>query len=189
VARDGSSTAIVMGGSIAGSFAARVLSDFFDRVIVIDRDEFPREPVEAWEDCSTPHRSVRRRPVRRDRLTWPEFDAVSTRLADETLILSRASIFPTMVGRQGVVTSASHSGHTLQAAAKSLPLLNSHRHGPDIAANRDGDGRACGLGLRAATRRRISSGAAAGMDEAGAAEGAVPAMVGLVQRPGDWVDR
>jgi len=34
-----------MGGSIAGSFAARVLSDFFDQVIVVDRDEFPREPV------------------------------------------------------------------------------------------------------------------------------------------------
>ncbi|MEO5837327.1 MAG: hypothetical protein ABIQ73_29650 [Acidimicrobiales bacterium] len=45
MAQDGSSTAIVMGGSIAGSFAARVLSDFFDRVIVVDRDELPREPV------------------------------------------------------------------------------------------------------------------------------------------------
>jgi 2-polyprenyl-6-methoxyphenol hydroxylase-like FAD-dependent oxidoreductase len=45
VAPGGSSTAIVMGGSIAGSFAARVLSDYFDRVIVVDRDEFPREPI------------------------------------------------------------------------------------------------------------------------------------------------
>ena len=45
MAQDGSSTAIVLGGSIAGSFAARVLSDFFDQVIVVDRDEFPLEPV------------------------------------------------------------------------------------------------------------------------------------------------
>ncbi|MEO8692463.1 MAG: FAD-dependent oxidoreductase [Acidimicrobiales bacterium] len=45
MAQDGSSTALVMGGSIAGSFAARVLSDFFDRVVVVDRDELPREPV------------------------------------------------------------------------------------------------------------------------------------------------
>src|SRR5678815_3735069 len=33
--------AAVIGGSIAGLWAARVLSDHFDRVTVIDRDHFP----------------------------------------------------------------------------------------------------------------------------------------------------
>lgn len=37
-------TAIVLGGSIAGLWTARVLSEFFDRVIVIERDELPEEP-------------------------------------------------------------------------------------------------------------------------------------------------
>ena len=45
VATRDSSTAIVIGGSVAGSFAARVLADFFDRVIVFDRDVFPDQPV------------------------------------------------------------------------------------------------------------------------------------------------
>src|SRR5690348_15590146 len=33
--------AIVIGGSFSGLFAGRVLSDFFDRVTVLDRDVFP----------------------------------------------------------------------------------------------------------------------------------------------------
>lgn len=37
-----SSHAIVIGGSIAGLFAARVLADRFDRVTVIERDELPQ---------------------------------------------------------------------------------------------------------------------------------------------------
>jgi len=37
------SRAIVIGGSIAGLCSARVLSDFFDEVIVLDRDQFPVE--------------------------------------------------------------------------------------------------------------------------------------------------
>jgi 2-polyprenyl-6-methoxyphenol hydroxylase-like FAD-dependent oxidoreductase len=35
--------AIVLGGSIAGLLAARVLSDFFDEIIVIERDRHPQE--------------------------------------------------------------------------------------------------------------------------------------------------
>jgi 2-polyprenyl-6-methoxyphenol hydroxylase-like FAD-dependent oxidoreductase len=35
------STAVVIGGSVAGSFAARVLHDHFDEVIVLDRDALP----------------------------------------------------------------------------------------------------------------------------------------------------
>jgi len=37
--------AVVIGASIAGLCAARVLSDFYDRVTVFERDELPSEPV------------------------------------------------------------------------------------------------------------------------------------------------
>ena len=37
--------AVVIGGSVAGSFAARVLHDHFDRVVVLDKDVLPDEPV------------------------------------------------------------------------------------------------------------------------------------------------
>jgi 2-polyprenyl-6-methoxyphenol hydroxylase-like FAD-dependent oxidoreductase len=36
--------AVVIGGSIAGLLAARVLSDYFDRVAVVERDAIPRMP-------------------------------------------------------------------------------------------------------------------------------------------------
>ena len=36
--------AIVIGGSIAGLLTARVLSDYFNRVIILDRDELPTTP-------------------------------------------------------------------------------------------------------------------------------------------------
>ncbi len=35
---DHSSQAVVVGASVAGLFAARALADFFERVVVIDRD-------------------------------------------------------------------------------------------------------------------------------------------------------
>ena len=37
--------AIVIGGSIAGMCAARVLCDFFDEVVLLDRDRYPAEPA------------------------------------------------------------------------------------------------------------------------------------------------
>ncbi|HKD74768.1 MAG TPA: FAD-dependent oxidoreductase, partial [Ktedonobacterales bacterium] len=37
--------ALVIGGSMAGLLAARVLLDYFDRVTIIDRDRFPADPV------------------------------------------------------------------------------------------------------------------------------------------------
>lgn len=37
--------AVVIGGSLAGLCAARVLADHVERVTVVDRDEFPAEPV------------------------------------------------------------------------------------------------------------------------------------------------
>lgn len=36
--------ALVIGGSLAGLFAARVLADFFDTVTILDRDVFPETP-------------------------------------------------------------------------------------------------------------------------------------------------
>jgi hypothetical protein len=35
---------LVIGGSLAGLFAARVLVDFFDKVTILDRDVFPVRP-------------------------------------------------------------------------------------------------------------------------------------------------
>lgn len=37
--------AIVLGGSMAGLLAARVLSDFYRTVTIVERDVFPDEPV------------------------------------------------------------------------------------------------------------------------------------------------
>ena len=37
--------AVVIGASMAGLLAARVLSDAFDEVVVIERDELPDEPA------------------------------------------------------------------------------------------------------------------------------------------------
>lgn len=42
---NGRGRAVVIGGSMAGLLAARVLSDQFERVTVIERDRFPEEPV------------------------------------------------------------------------------------------------------------------------------------------------
>ena len=36
--------AVVIGGSLGGLFAARVLADFFDNVTILDRDVFPVTP-------------------------------------------------------------------------------------------------------------------------------------------------
>lgn len=37
-------TAVVLGGSIAGSSAAAALSGYFENVIVLDKDELPAKP-------------------------------------------------------------------------------------------------------------------------------------------------
>lgn len=42
---DGSGHAIVLGASMAGLLAARVLSDYFDRVTVVERDKLPDGPL------------------------------------------------------------------------------------------------------------------------------------------------
>jgi glycine/D-amino acid oxidase-like deaminating enzyme len=45
LSRRRSSHAVVIGGSLAGMLAARVLSDHFERVTVIERDALPDEPT------------------------------------------------------------------------------------------------------------------------------------------------
>lgn len=51
------SQAVVIGGSIAGLLTARVLSDFFERVIVLDRDRLPvtAEPRRGVPQSVQPH--------------------------------------------------------------------------------------------------------------------------------------
>lgn len=44
IATDSRRHALVIGGSIAGLLAARVLSDYFDQVTVVERDYFPAQP-------------------------------------------------------------------------------------------------------------------------------------------------
>ncbi len=39
------SHAVVIGGSLAGMLAARVLADHFERVTIIERDKLPDEPT------------------------------------------------------------------------------------------------------------------------------------------------
>ncbi|MBD2485465.1 hypothetical protein [Planktothrix sp. FACHB-1365] len=36
--------ALVMGGSMAGLFTARILADHFARVTLVERDQFPEQP-------------------------------------------------------------------------------------------------------------------------------------------------
>jgi flavin-dependent dehydrogenase len=36
---------VIVGGSLAGMLAARVLSDYFDRVTLLERDRFPETPA------------------------------------------------------------------------------------------------------------------------------------------------
>src|SRR5215467_13452698 len=42
--KDAGRHVLVIGGSLAGLFAARVLADFFDKVTMLDRDVFPVTP-------------------------------------------------------------------------------------------------------------------------------------------------
>ncbi|MFS0838501.1 FAD dependent oxidoreductase [Paenibacillus sp. 1P03SA] len=44
--------ALVIGGSIGGMLAAKVLADFYDEVLIVDKDEFPLEPADR---SGTPH--------------------------------------------------------------------------------------------------------------------------------------
>lgn len=57
--------AVIMGGSMAGLFAARVLSDLYEEVVIVDRDEFPEEPVNraGTPQANHPHRLLQRGKV------------------------------------------------------------------------------------------------------------------------------
>ncbi|MBD3917386.1 FAD dependent oxidoreductase [Paenibacillus sp. PR3] len=50
--------AIVIGGGIAGLLAAKVLSDYYGEVVIVDRDDFPLEPVNrpGTPQAFQPHR-------------------------------------------------------------------------------------------------------------------------------------
>lgn len=45
--------ALVIGGALAGLFAARVLVDHFDQMTILDRDRFPATP-EHWPGPRSP---------------------------------------------------------------------------------------------------------------------------------------
>lgn len=47
--------AVVVGGSIAGLLAARVLADHFDHVVVVERDAYPRSPAPRPGVPQAPH--------------------------------------------------------------------------------------------------------------------------------------
>ena len=47
--------AVVIGGSFAGLTTARVLSDHFDRVTIVERDEFPSEWAPRKGVPQSPH--------------------------------------------------------------------------------------------------------------------------------------
>lgn len=49
------SSAVVIGGSIAGLLAARVLSDHFDRVTIVERDRYPERPAARAGVVQSPH--------------------------------------------------------------------------------------------------------------------------------------
>ncbi len=52
------SMAVVVGGSIAGLLAARVLSDHFDRVTIVERDRYPDTPAARAGVVQSPHLHV-----------------------------------------------------------------------------------------------------------------------------------
>ncbi|MFC3746913.1 FAD-dependent oxidoreductase [Paenibacillus sp. GCM10012306] len=54
--------AIVIGSGIAGLMAARVLSDYYEEVLIVERDEFPTEPVsrQGVPQSFHPHRVLPR---------------------------------------------------------------------------------------------------------------------------------
>ena len=57
------SRAVVVGGSLAGMLAARVLSDHFDDVIVLERDQLPATPTARKGVPQAPARTGRATPL------------------------------------------------------------------------------------------------------------------------------
>ncbi|MBE1442284.1 FAD-dependent oxidoreductase [Paenibacillus sp. OAS669] len=55
-------TAVIIGGSIAGLLTARVVSDYYEEVIMVDKDEFPERPGErsGTPQAYHPHRFTMR---------------------------------------------------------------------------------------------------------------------------------
>ncbi|MBD0382077.1 FAD-dependent oxidoreductase [Paenibacillus sedimenti] len=61
--------AIVIGGSIAGLLTARVLSDYYEEVLIVDKDEFPEAPEDraGTPQAFHPHRFTMRGKLITDR--------------------------------------------------------------------------------------------------------------------------
>ena len=57
--------AIVLGGSIAGLFTARILSDYFQRVTIVERDPVHDEPESRKGQPQTRHLHGILEPTRR----------------------------------------------------------------------------------------------------------------------------
>ena len=61
--------AVVVGGSMAGMLAARVLSDHFDKVTLLERDCFPENKARRSSDCRSGMRPGAGNP---SRCSWDE---------------------------------------------------------------------------------------------------------------------
>ncbi|WP_051620480.1 FAD-dependent oxidoreductase [Paenibacillus sp. UNC451MF] len=55
-------TAVIIGGSIAGLLTARVVSDYYEEVLIIDKDQFPEQPEDrnGTPQAFHPHRFTQR---------------------------------------------------------------------------------------------------------------------------------
>lgn len=71
-----SGKALVIGGSMAGMMTARVLSDFFAEVTIVDRDEFPEKPENraGTPQAFHPHRWLPRGKIIMEKL-FPSYTA------------------------------------------------------------------------------------------------------------------
>jgi 2-polyprenyl-6-methoxyphenol hydroxylase-like FAD-dependent oxidoreductase len=123
------SRAVVVGGSMAGLYAARVLSERFEEVVVLDRDSLPSRPafrrgvpqgrhahalllagaqrLEAWFPGIGPellgHGAV---PLRRDQFHWYQAGGLRVRLRDD---------------RRGALCSRPMLEHHVRARVAALP--------------------------------------------------------------------
>ena len=67
--------AVVVGAGLGGLSAARVLADYFDEVIILDRDELPDDaaPRPGFPQGKHPHRLLARRRAKGARESVPRF--------------------------------------------------------------------------------------------------------------------
>jgi flavin-dependent dehydrogenase len=85
--------AIVIGGSIAGLMTARVLSEYFEDVLIIDKDEFPEQPVDraGVPHGFHPHRFTARGKMITEKL-FPSYEEDLRKLGSPTSLNKTAHI-------------------------------------------------------------------------------------------------